>query len=59
LYSYCGRYGHSAEACFKKQADEARARYQKDTTQVQILKKEVVTPVEQKKNSERETSYVC
>jgi len=46
--SYCGRYGHSAIACFKKQADEARARSQsKNIPQVQILKKEAVTPAEQ------------
>ena len=47
--NYCGRYGHSEAACHKKQADEARSRNHKQNTQkVQILKKEVVTPAEQK-----------
>ncbi len=47
--NYCGRYDHSAAACYKKQADEARARNQIQNTQkVQILKKDIVTPVERK-----------
>ncbi len=50
--NYCGRYDNSVVACYKKQADEARARAQIQNTQkVQILKKGAAAPVEQKEKA--------
>ncbi len=54
--NYFGRYSHSEAGCYKKQADEKRSRNQKQNMQsIQILKKEVTTPAEQK---EKPSMYV-
>ena len=50
---YCGRYGHTEAACYKKQADQARYKADKDKTNNDfaktILKKEVEPESEENK----------
>ena len=50
---YCGRYVHTETACYKKQADEARSKADKDKAKdsfpKMILKKEVEPEAEEKK----------
>ena len=50
---YCGRYGHTDAACYKKQADEPRPKTYKEKAKEgfpkKILKKEVEPEVEKKK----------
>ena len=50
---YCGRYGHTEAACYKKQTDEARSKADKEKDKASfpkmILKKEVEPEPEEKK----------